>query len=233
MSKDFRAVRGVASDVVVELIAAGLLVNDATTVNRICVALGLDRTHLEAASDRRRAGTGWKALPQTAIVRFGDTVQPDTTDIEPFTSPEPVRLDPVDVPPAPTPKPKKKNSPPRTPPRPERQSKAGERLLHCTGPCRAWLTTDRFLPRTDRPGYFTSRCFDCRRAYQAEHRVSTRTLEALDRIGVKFEVDANSNLVGLLCTKCDQPFEPGDTAETETGMAHTTCPKPKKRKRVR
>ena len=223
--KDFRSVRGVASDVVVELIAARIIANDAATVHRVCVALGLDRTHLEEATLRRREGEGWGVVPQTAVVRFSEPPEPVGPEMPPEREPE------RDTPPTPAAKPPTKKTPPRTPPRPEQFDESGDRLLRCTGPCGDWLPTNRFLPRTDRPGHFTSRCFDCRRIYQAEHRVSTRTLEALDKIGVKFDVDANSNLVGLLCAKCDQPFKPGETAETETGLTHTTCPTKPKRKR--
>lgn len=234
MDTSSRSVRAVASDVVVTLMAHKIVANDRTTITKICAALGLDRTHLEDAAERSRLGVGWGMIPQTAAVQYAG-VRVESPTSPPSATPPPVEPEPPapnPEPPAPNPQLRPSNKPPTTPPRPER-TRNGARELRCTGPCGRWLTEDKFLARTDRPGRFTSRCLECRKVYQRERRVSTATFDALNKVGLKFQLDEHSNLVGLLCTKCDQPFVPGDTAEGTTGLSHTVCPtvKPKKRKR--
>ena len=89
------------------------------------------------------------------------------------------------------------------------------------------MTADKFLHRVDRPGTFTSRCLECRRLYQRARQVTVAALDNIRKVGINLVLDGDSNIVGLKCDRCDQPFEPGQDLHADTTLRHVECPAPK------
>lgn len=99
--------------------------------------------------------------------------------------------------------------------------------LWCTGhdghPAH-WAPEEDFMRRADRPHLRHTHCDEGRRSYQRSRRVSLRALDELHSVGVALHLDDDSNLVGIVCKACGQPFQPGDDIEGDAVMRHTLCP---------
>jgi len=71
---------------------------------------------------------------------------------------------------------------------------------------------------------YTARCRECRRQYQAARHVKVAVVDALDALGVRFHLDTGSNIVGLECAVCGDPFQPGDDIHgTIHDLTHDRC----------
>lgn len=226
-----------AIDLLAWLLAKRYLLNTGFVVNDVLATIGATRDDLDDALFRLEQGRGLRMpvfeqrlahginLPSHPFLRSVPDVETrapsggvDAIPDAPTPTPEPTA-----APPAPPKPPKRKQKPSRV--RPTGIGPLGETTLLCTGPCGAWLPTDSFTPRSDRPGIFTARCKECRRLYMSSRHVKVATLEALDALGVKFHLDDGSNIVGLACANCGEPFKPGDDIHgTVNDLAHDVCP---------
>lgn len=227
-----------AVDLFAWLLSKRYVLNTGFIINDVLATIGATRAELDAAVARLDVGVGLKMPVFTQHFSHGIEM-PSTPrthlhpvpDLEGETLPEHRAAIP-DAPtvpaeqaePAPDkPKPKGKQKPSRV--RPTGVGPLGESTMQCTGPCGEWLPLDSFTPRSDRPGLFAARCKECRRRYMAARHVKTATLDALGALGVKFQLDAESNIVGLACTNCGEPFRPGDNIHgTVNDLAHDECP---------
>jgi len=59
--------------------------------------------------------------------------------------------------------------------------------------------------------------------YYRQTRVAARVLDGLSEIGLLIELDEKSNLIGVCCKECKQPFQAGDVIEGEAAMRHQHC----------
>ena len=228
-----------AIDLLAWLLAKRYLLNTGFVVGDVLAAIGATRTDLDAALARVDTVDGLR-LPVfeqrlTRPVNLNHTPQ----------HPSPAPSGPADsghaipdatAPPAPAPAPSPSPSPspsqkartrPKRKPSRVRESGTGplgEPTLKCSGPCAQWLPVEAFVPRTDRPGMYTARCRECRRQYQAARHVKVAVVDALDALGVRFHLDTGSNIVGLECAVCGDPFQPGDDIHgTIHDLTHDRC----------
>jgi len=102
--------------------------------------------------------------------------------------------------------------------------------LRCGGPelfgwipCRQWKDESAFLPRTDRPGGFRTMCTECFREYQKLRRLDTAKLEALSKASVTFFLLKDDDMVGVLCTDCNEPLVADDWVAVRGDAYHIHC----------
>lgn len=202
----------VAADVLITLIRHDQL--SGTHLAKALDVTGLTREQLKAASIRRQRA-GWAALKLS-----------DCPPSVPQVSPEPDRRRPA---PNRNPAPRPTNL--RTAPTPRKRREdpdGGEDQLWCTGSVDIaghWATESAFSVRADKPHLRRSKCDEHMRAYQRTKHVSARALDAFSEAGFKLVLDANSNLVGIGCKECGEPFAPGDQIEAEASLRHVLCQK--------
>lgn len=216
-----------AADVVFQLLHTGVIANNRDNLLTIARQTGI--THGDIHKARNRAanrGYGAFNIHQLSIE------QP------PATTPPADERQAASEPPAGQARPARAKAPKTVEERPsgmrgktsfrkERFTPAGVRELFCTGaeahPAH-WAPEDQFMRRADRPHLRHTHCDDGRKAYQKAHRVTLAVREELAAAGIKLRIDPGSNLIGVVCNDCHQPFVEGDHIKGEALLSHRTCP---------
>ena len=195
-----------AADAIVTLMYHGVIQNNRSTIDRIKQLIGMTQPDLAAARNRliKRSYKPFDIHKHNI-----QTAEPDT----------PQRQRPAERP---------AGMRPAAKTRQERvNEETGTAELWCTGHDghqAHWAPEDEFMRRADRPHLRHTHCDDGRRSYQRARRVSLRALDDISAAGLALNLDEDSNLVGLVCKYCGQPFRPGDDIEGEAALRHSTCP---------
>lgn len=198
-----------ASDAVMSLIYHGIIRNNRETLAKIEKLTGIGRADLEA-SKRRLAKTVYRPIDVHQAERSGG-LPPQPRRVTPSreTAPRPagMRKGPVE--------------------RDRRQNAQGGTELFCSGHdghAAHWAPEEEFLPRADRPHLRHVYCDEGRKSYLRARRVTTKVLDELSSAGFGLTLDEDSNLLGIVCKECGQPFAAGDDIEGDAVMRHALCP---------
>lgn len=203
----------VGADVIATLVRYELL--GPRDIDRALDLCGLDRDQLKAGIARRR-GAGWDSL------RLGRENTRGT-----YPSPEPTRRRSTGRRQT-TPRAQPRKRPP-TNQRKQRPSPDGNGIeLWCTGDGDGkeahWAPEQDFIVRSDRPHLRVSKCDHHRKTYQRAHRsVAMAAREAISEAGLRLVLDDDSNLIGIECKACGQPFVPGDEVHGVATLEHAHC----------
>lgn len=200
-----------AANLVIALINHKALTNNPETLKRIEQAIGVTKSDLLQAIARGTESRYQITLPQPAP--------------QPAARPAPQRRRQLVAAPPPIGK--------RAPTRQrEHRTINGVDHLYCSGYKDSrtgqvhephWAPIDEFLVRADRPHLRVATCHAARKLYQRSQRVSVKALAELATIGLVVELDGQSNLIGVICKACGEPFRAGQTIEGEAAMRHTHC----------
>lgn len=205
----------IASDVLATLLHHQLI--GPREASRAMPHVGVTKLQVQAAIARRRhAGWADLQLEQNPTTAAAPTpAAPARPDPQPRTR----RTEPADRPAGRAP----------TNRRPTRSNPNGTTDLWCTGGDHPddeahWAPEHQFLIRADRPHLRVSKCDRHRLSYLKARRVTIAARQALGEAGLRIRLDDDSNLVGLECKDCGQPFIAGDRIEGDAVLRHETCP---------
>jgi hypothetical protein len=98
----------------------------------------------------------------------------------------------------------------------------GKGDLQCTR-CKKWKAPGRFSRRPNRPGLYKSHCKTCMAEQARVRYLGLQKVEALNAVGLTFVVVESDDIVGLACTDCGKPIEPGQEVAGHTRLWHTAC----------
>jgi hypothetical protein len=87
----------------------------------------------------------------------------------------------------------------------------------------AWHPEGSFIPKSTTGNRRHFLCDDCRKRYQKERRVTSKALESMASVGLAMHLDDESNVIGVCCKSCGDPFVAGDHVVGEATMYHDGC----------
>ncbi len=89
--------------------------------------------------------------------------------------------------------------------------------------CKTWkdLTRDNFSE--NRPGHFRTDCRECFALKQRRRYLSVAKREALNTVGLEFQVVESDDIVGLRCTDCGNLIAAGDEVSGSAELRHQNC----------